>query len=121
MSTTLEKWLPDFDDMSKIVEELRNLDMRRASLEFQIKKGEMIAFTVATEDSQYFVGNKPPSATYINSKWKYGGINNELLPLRKELGELEVEIDNTKLKLEILRMKIEVWRTVSANERLSRL
>jgi hypothetical protein len=76
-------------------------------------------YIITSKDKSYFINGKPPSAVFIKNTWEITGLDNELIEKRKQLAELDAELDYTQTKLNAYRTMIDVWRTLSANERSS--
>lgn len=111
--------LPDIDEMFDILDEIHNLGIEKARLDFEIKVAEANINKIVSTDSQFFLNGKPPSQAYIDNTYKFCGINNELIDKRKRLFEIDVEIEFNQARFNLLRTVIEIWRTQSANERVS--
>src|SRR5512135_2525857 len=111
--------LPDFDEMFELVEMIKALSTKRAKLKSEIEATEAKTVRIVSNDPKYYMGGKPPSITYINVTWKYTGLNDELVDKRRELAEVEAALDGCKLLLDYDKAMIEVWRTISANERMA--
>lgn len=111
--------LPDFDEMLSLADMIKNIMIRKAQLEYELSKGESITYKTSMTDPNYFVGNKQPSVAYVKSVYEYGGLQNELLPLRKELGEVSAELENLRLRFDVMKMMVDLYRTDSANKRAS--
>jgi hypothetical protein len=111
--------LPDFDELSKLIDEIGNLSIEKSKLDIKIKFAESEIVRIATTDPKYFQNGKAPSFAYIDSTWKYSGFNNELIPLRNELAEYVSRLEKCKLKFDFYKMLIDVWRSESANSRIS--
>ena len=117
MSTIINP--PDFEDVMKIVERIRELSLASAILENKIKFTESEIVVEATANEKYFINGKPPSMTYINSTYKVTGFDNELKKMRQDLVEMQSELEYRKNLLGVQKDKLEVWRTESANQRAS--
>ncbi len=111
--------VPDFDDMQKAISEIHDMSFRKLSLEIDIKSREAEIIFKVLSDSKYFVNNRPPSMTLMDSTYKYTGIEGELLPLRKELARLTSLLDYSRSNFHLMKSKIDVWRSQTANERAS--
>lgn len=111
--------LPDFEDMFKIIDEIRNNSLEKAELEHQVRLAESEIIKKVTTDKSYFKGDKPPAKNFIDGTYLFTGLDNELLPFREKIAQLSINIEYLKSKLSLLRDTIEVWRTQSANERTS--
>ena len=102
--------LPDFDKMYKIIEEIRDLSIEVAKLELTLKVKEGDIFVKGRE--------KDMPVNHITSAYKAGGFEGELVPERNTLAEKQAELKFKENVLALYRSKIDVWRSVSANERL---
>lgn len=102
--------LPDFDELYTLVGEIKDKSIEVAKLKLQIKVLEKDVFVKGREDGL--------PVSHIESSYKHTGFENEILPLRQQLAETEAVLDWMENTLSLHRSKIEVWRTVSANERL---
>lgn len=115
------KTIPDFDDFMKLADEISQLMYTKLYLESEIKNKESDVFKVATTDSKYFQGGKPPATSYVENTYKYTGFDNELMPLRQELSKVVSELENRRIKLDVYKSMIDVWRTLSSSERSASL
>lgn len=113
--------IPDFDDMQKAISEIQDLSVSRLSLEIDIKSKEAEIIFKVLGDSKYFVNSKIPSMTFIDSTYKYTGLDGELLPLRKELARLVALLEYAKNSFYLMKSAIDVWRSQTANERATLL
>jgi hypothetical protein len=111
--------LPDFDDMFDLVNSMKALAVRKAQLETELAEDEAKIVRLVMNGQEYFVGGKAPSMSYVNVTWKITGLHDELLSKRKELAECDAVLESCKRLLDYYKTKIEVWRTVSANERMA--
>ncbi len=111
--------LPDFNDMARIVDRIKELSHRKIILENRIKSKEANIVKEATTNSAYYLNQKPPSMVYIQSTYLFTGFKGELLPLREELAQIISDLEHAKLTFRVFEDMIEVWRTQSANERRS--
>ena len=102
--------LPDFDKMQELINEIRYLAVEVSKLEIQIKYSESIVFRECKE--------KGMAVNFIESAYKFTGLNDELLPLRASIADKQAELNAKRHELELYKSIIEVWRTISANERL---
>jgi hypothetical protein len=109
--------LPDFEDMYKLSDEIYELSVRRAVLENKIKFEEAMVVKTVTTDPIYFKDGKAPSMAFIESTYKFTGLDNKIFPLREELGDVKAQLDQKQIVLDIYRMQVDVFRTLSANER----
>jgi len=114
-----ENNIPDFEDMVKVAESIRELSLERTRLELTIEDSFSKTVLQLTTNPEYFVNNKPPSMVFIKSTYGFSGLDGKLYEYRVQLGTVEAELDYLKNKLNIYRDMIDVWRTVSANKRAS--
>jgi hypothetical protein len=117
----LSNLLPDFEEIMTLLEDIKTLQFEKTLLELDIKVKVARVYLDATSESKYFIGGKPPSATFIKSTWEEIGFNNEILADRKRLVELGANLKYNENKLSTYRDMIDVWRTLSANERVTTL
>jgi hypothetical protein len=113
----LLKRIPDFDGFLKLSGEIADTAMEKAKVDAIIKEGEANVFRVCTTEEKYFVGGKPPSMSYIESTYKYSGINGELIDLRLRLSNVSAVLEQKRLVFDIYKTMIEVWRTLCSNQR----
>lgn len=109
--------LPDYEELLNIIETIGKLTVEKLMLEVDIKSAESAIVRKTTTDVAYFQGGKAPSMAYVESAYKYTGIDGELIPKRERLAYLISEIDKAKLSYETFKVMSEIWRTLSANER----
>jgi hypothetical protein len=111
--------LPDFDDMERQIEVLAKLLREKLMLDLQIRDDEARMVKILTTDPQYFVGGKPPSMSYIETTFMIKGLDGNLYNRRVLLAELTAQYERQKLLYELSKMKVDVWRSQSANQRMS--
>ena len=111
--------IPDFEDMVKVSEKIRELSLEKTRLELKIDDSFSKTVLQLTTNPEYFVNNKPPSMVFIKATYGFGGLDGKLYEYRIQLGTIEAELEYLKNKLNIYRDMIDVWRTVSANKRAS--
>lgn len=111
--------LPDFEDLYKIVEEIKNLSIQKSLVEIEINKLEANAVRVATEDPKYFQQGKQLSATYVKSVYEYAGLEGEIIPYRETLSKLAAELEEKRLMFGLQKDLIDIWRSEQANQRIS--
>jgi hypothetical protein len=109
--------LPDFEDMQKIIAEIRDLQLRELRFEIVLKRKEAEVYIETSKNPKYFINDKPPSATFVKSTYEFTGLSNELLKIRAELAKVQAELDYKRNLFYLMKDMIDVWRTVSANER----
>jgi hypothetical protein len=115
------KAIPDFEEFTKLAEEITALMYKKLSLDTHIKHGESIVFRVASTEESFFQGGKPPSSTAIDNTYKYPGLAGELLPLRQELAKATADLEGKKLQYDIYKQMVEIWRTLCSNQRTAGL
>lgn len=113
--------IPDFEDLSRLSDNIAELLFKKLLLDKDIKAGESAVFKRCMLDSGTFVGGKPMPVSMIENAYKFGGMDGELLPLRTELAEVTSKLEKAKLQLDIYKNMMDIWRTLSANERSSAL
>ncbi len=117
----LLKVLPDFDDLMQLAGKISEISFKRIQLENEIKKGEADVFKRVFSDPSLWRDGKTPTISFIESTYKFTGVQNELLPLRNSLALITAELEKLRLQMEVYKQMLEVWRTQSANERASSL
>ena len=111
--------LPDFEEIASTIKKIREISIKKSLLDLEIKAKEATVNIKATIDTEYFVNKKPPSQEYIKNSWRVTGFSGELIGLRKRLATLYADLEYNRLRLAMLNTLVEVWRTQSANERIS--
>ena len=111
--------LPDFEDIASTIKKIRELSIEKSLLDLEIKTREAETNIEATRNTKYFVNKKPPSQEYIKNSWRTTGLMGELIKPRKHLATVYAELEYNRLRLAMLNSLVEVWRTQSANERIS--
>ena len=109
--------LPDIEEFLKVSNEISILSLKESNLKLDIQEKEADVIRKVTNEKEYYISNKPPSQEYIKNTYKITGFNNELLPLRQELINTSVKLENAKREYDILKLVADIWRTQSANER----
>ena len=113
--------LPDFNDLDNLINVIKVLTIKKLSIEIDIKRRESEIMRIVSTDVKYFRNGKSPAVDYIETAYIYPGLDNELISERLELAETIALLDEAKLRFGILKDKIDIWRTVSANERVASL
>lgn len=108
--------IPDFDDFMNLSEEIRELSFRKMQLENQIEQEEAETFRVAMKTP--LPDGKLPSVSFVTNAYMKTGINGELHITKDELAAVSSQLDKKKIQLSIYRDMLELFRTVSANERI---
>jgi len=111
------KVIPDFDAFLKLTDEIGELSYKKLVADKDIKRAEANVVIECTTNTKYALGGKPPSMTFIDSTYKFTGIDGEILPLRETYAEVSATLEKRKLELSVYKDMLEVWRTLSANER----
>jgi len=109
--------LPDFDDLVRMIEVIKDLAYQKSLLEVSIKNQQEKIMIEATNNEEYFEKGKPRAITYITNAWTYSGFNDELIPMRNELARISSELEYNKSLFDLEKSRIDIWRTLSANER----
>ena len=110
--------IPDFEDFILLTGEISSLSLEKMTLDSDIKAAEAAIMRNSMSNSVHFVGGKAPSVAYIESAYLHTGFDGELLEIRKALAEVTARLEGKKLILSVYRDMLEIFRTVSANERL---
>jgi len=113
----LDKFLPDFDDILKLIEKIKSVRMQKVLTDLEIKNEVANVYKVTVADERFFVSGKPPSAVYVKNTWEHTGLQNEISKMRDNYARCSVELAYLENKLSVYRDMIDVWRTLSANER----
>lgn len=113
--------IPDFDTLMKVAENIRDLLFEKMELDTEIKLGEAEVFKQSATNEEYFVNGKPPSVSYIENTYKFTGLKNELVPVRKKYSEVTAQLEHAKLTWEIFKFQLDLYRTESANSRVTTL
>lgn len=116
-SQDILKKLPDFDDLSKLTEEIAKVSANKLFIENKIKLKEAETVRRVTTETQFFQNGKPPSMAYIEATYKYTGADNEIISIRDELAKTTAQLEALKTRMEIYKQLFDIWRTLSANER----
>lgn len=113
--------VPDYDDMMKIASTIKYMTLRKMSLDVDIKAREAEITNIMSTDPKYYQNGKAPSMSFIESTWKYTGIEGELLPKRRELAEVISLLEEAKITFDVYKMQIDLFRTEAANNRRTEL
>jgi hypothetical protein len=113
--------LPDFDDMITLADEIGQSKTQLMLDKTELEKLKAIITEKVTTKPEYYIGNKPPSMTYIKSNYHVLGINtktkDKLSVLLVAIANNEGELKRKELLFDVFRAMIDVWRTRSANKR----
>lgn len=108
---------PDFEEMLKMVDTIRNLNNEVQALKVQLDVAEADTVKKATTDKSLSPDGKYLSVTFVNSTFKITGINGELVPKRLELARKSADLDKAYKVFEIMKLQFEAWRTDQSNKR----
>jgi hypothetical protein len=111
--------IPDYDDQLKLATEIRNLLYKKMMLDIEIKAEESNVTRTMTTEEKYYSNGKVPSMNYIENTFQYTGFTGELLAKRQELAEVISSLEEARTKFEIYKMQLDLYRTESANQRLT--
>jgi len=121
MIRNLDEILPDFNEILKLIDDIKELEFKKVLLDLDIKTEISNVYTSTATDSAYYIGGKVASVSYIAKTWEHTGLDGGLIEKRKELENIKVELSSKLNKLQILKLMVEVWRTISANERVANI
>lgn len=115
--------IPDFDDLIGLTERIGTLKLSINMDQIELDRLLANITNTVTVTKEFWVNNKPPSMSYIDSNYHKAGYDDEtrdlLYTLRKRLAENQAELDEKELLFKVYQAQIEVWRTESANRRAS--
>jgi len=117
-SRKLLEAIPDFREFMNLAEEIRNLLYEKLLLDKHIRNEEAQIFRTVMTDNNFFVNGKPVPVSYYENAYRFGGIDNSLIPYRERLAMVISELEKKKMEYDIYKQMLEVWRTQSANERV---
>lgn len=111
--------LPNFELLFSLADAIGELSREKGLLTIEIEYDKVKTIRSVTEDdSKRKENGKPLAMNFIEANFGYSGLNDELIPKRMRLVELESELKKKELTLKLLQMQVEVYRTESANNRL---
>lgn len=111
--------LPDFDDLFKLIEQIRQLSVEKMKLEWDIKFEEANIVLEVSSNPKYFISGKAPSMTFIKDTYLKRGIEDSLIERRYQLANMISELEFLKNSFQLNRDMISVFQTESANKRSS--
>ena len=121
----MEGLLPDFDTMYSIITGLGELGTRIRNLKNDIEQLEASCIRDALTNNLYWLDAKRPTITFCVEVVKVIGNTEgeraQLRTMRTNLSELEGEYEQVRERLMLERNKLDLYRTLSANERLVHL
>jgi len=107
----------DFNEFQDLILKIKQLTYEEEVLELRVKFLEAQVVEEVSTNPKYFQNGKQPSMAYIESTWKFKGINNEIYEERLKLADIRSQLTEMKLQYDTLVRKFEMWRTESANQR----
>jgi len=115
--------IPDLDTMMNLADIISE-----GKVEFALSQAELESLLAritreVTADRAYWVGNKPPTGIFIKATYHVLGRSDEegekIRNLKQRCAEIDAKIKNAEYKFRTLKAMIDIWRTESANSRLS--
>lgn len=116
-SKKLLEALPDFNDMLKLVEEVKELNVRKMNIESILKGKETEVFRTVMTDDKFKVNGKPPAVSYYDNAYKFTGINGELLEYRDELIRIQTELEMKKAQFDVFKQMIDMFKSLVFQEK----
>jgi len=119
----IEKLIPDFDTLEKVVLELSGLKGKLIVLKQSQKMLEAECVRSALTNSDYWTGPKPPTASYCDSVIKIIG-NTEtdkeaLIDIRDKIAELTSDFEYLEHTLQLNSDRLDLFRSLNADRRKS--
>lgn len=119
----IEKLIPDFDTLEKLVLNLSVLKARLIVLEHSRKVCEAECIKEAMVNTNNWVGSKQPTAAYCDSVVKVIGNTDAdkttLIEIRKDLAELTGDIECLERTLQLNADRLDLFRSLNADRRKS--
>jgi hypothetical protein len=103
--------------MSRLAILIGNLTKETLDLEVDIKSREAIVVRIVTSEPKYFRDGKVLPMNVIEATYRYTGLEDELLPLRKQYAEKCGDLEKTRKMFMVCQDKIKVFQTESSNMR----
>lgn len=107
----------DFNKFNDLIQKIKQLMYDEEMLELKVKFLEAQVVEEVTTNPKYFQNGKQPSMAYIESTWKFKGIDTEIYDERVKLADIKSQLTEAKLQYDTLVRNFEMWRTESANQR----
>jgi hypothetical protein len=104
--------LPSFDVLLSVIEEIKQLSLKKMILEKEIKTLESQTFTIVMTDDKYFVGGKPVAVSYFENCFKYTGIGGMILEKRTELSVVTSDLDSKRAEYDVYKQMHDFWKTL---------
>jgi hypothetical protein len=117
--------IPDFNSMMETVDTIKKNALNREKKYIEIKSRVADIIKICKTDEHYFENGKPPAMGYVMETYAFTGFKSdehpkgELIALREQLAEFDAELEHARLLNKVQHDIVEVFRTISANERLS--
>lgn len=109
--------LPDFEDLTGMIDKIGELSLKKEKLELDISLREADVFRVCMTDELFFMNGKPPAVSYVEATYKRTGLQGDIIPLRVELAEVTARLEVARKSYELMKIKIDTWRSQQATER----
>ncbi len=109
--------LPDFEDMFKLIENIRGLTLSKMKLDLEIKFTESNIVKTVMSTTDYYQNGKAPSMEFVKNTYLNTGLTGELKPLKETFAEVTADLEFAKAKFQLYRDFISLYQTQSANER----
>jgi hypothetical protein len=109
--------LPDFEEMFKVIEEIKSLNIDKMRLEKEVKQAESDCFNLVMSNSEYEVNGKSPSVSYFDNAYKFNGLSGEILEIREKLILAQACLEEKKLQYELYKEMLDMFKTVVYQER----
>lgn len=110
--------IPDWQDFMNLAEEIKVLSYRKMVADSRIKVAEADDFRLVMSDPKFFVNGKAVAVSFYENAYEQAGVDGSLLPLREEYAMICSDLELKKLQYEIYKQMLDMWRTLSASERL---
>ena len=119
----IERLIPDFDALEKLVTELSELKTAIIILENSQKMHEAECIKHALTNTDYWTGPKPPTASYCSSVIKIIG-NTEadkiaLTGIRNEIADFTGSLEYLERILQLDSDRLDLFRSLNADRRKS--
>lgn len=113
--------LPEMEDLHKLIDDIYELSLKYGRLKIFLKVKESDTTMRASTDPKYFVNGKVPAQTFIDNTYKIVGIDGDLVEKRIEYEETAALLEKKRAELDLAKLSIDLWRTQSANVRMTSL
>jgi hypothetical protein len=109
--------LPDWDDMTKVIEQIESAMYAKLSIDSAIEMREAEITKLVSTNPDYFVGGKPPSMEYVKKVYLPSGLEGELKEMRMAYADSCARLKKAELTFDMMKSMIDVWRTEQSNQR----